>query len=115
MSDVSTPTEIKILKLVNGAEIIAKIGKDIGGMYLENPFYVITQSDGQRIAIGLQPFSMVAKINKVRVKDAHVLCTLDPEDELANQYSAGLAGITLAGPGGSQRVPGNGRGLTLVE
>lgn len=115
MSDVSTPTEIQILKLVNGAEIIAKVGKDLGGTFLESPFYVITQSDGQRMAIALQPFSMVAKIGKVRIKDAHILCVLEAEEELATQYSAGLAGITLASPGGGHRGPTSGRGLTLVE
>lgn len=104
-------TVVKILKLTNGQEIIAKVLQTTGDYFVvTSPLSLQPMRGGEGMSIGLLPFSWGGRTDKVMIHASHIICDLEPEDNLESQYLAGLAGITLA----SAQPPTTGK-LHLVE
>jgi hypothetical protein len=102
--------DVKIVKLSNSQEIIAKImSSDDQTINVESPLVLQPmRSSETSLSIGMVPFTWAGRPDSwIGLNKSHVLCIMEPEEELKTQYLAGLSGITLP-----QRSPGK---LTLVE
>lgn len=102
--------DVKIVKLSNSQEIIAKIMQETDTVLsVESPLILQPMRSGESsLSIGMMPFSWAGQPNAwVELNRAHVLCIMVPEDDLKTQYLAGLSGISLPRQSPSK--------LTLVE
>jgi len=96
-----------ILKFISGQEILAKlVSEDEKEYHLANPLTLQPQQvqnpkgPGHQpmISVGLIPFSWGSKADAVSVSKAHVLCRMEPEDELRDQYATITTGLIVASP-----------------
>lgn len=98
-------SNVKVVKFVSGQEVISKVIDDNGNnLVLESPLTVQTMRTPEGLGIGLVPFSFASSAKQVVINRANILCVLEAEEQLASQYLAGLAGLTLSGTDGLPRV-----------
>lgn len=98
-------SDVKVVKFISGQEVIAKvISADSEIIVLESPLTVQPVRTQEGLGIGLVPFSFASRSKQAAIAQSAILCILDPEEELANQYLAGLAGLTLAPEGALPKV-----------
>lgn len=106
-------SDVKIVKLMSGQEIIAKvIAETDQELSLASPLTIQPmRSSETTLSVGLMPFTWAGVCDSgVSINKQHVLCIMPPEDGLKTQYLAGLAGLTV-----SNVTSGVGTKLTLVD
>lgn len=105
--------DVKIVKLANGLEIIAKvISESSTEIVVDSPLTMQAMRDSSTgFSIGLVPFSWGGVPTNVVLSKVHILCVMNPESQIETQYLAGLAGISIPQPTPSSERPK----LTLVE
>ena len=87
--------DVKVLKLIsNGEEIITKMTEsDNGFLILEKPMHLeYYMKDG---GIGMVPWIMAGKAEKVTIEAKHILVILDPSPEAEKSYLSRIIGLTL--------------------
>lgn len=102
---------VKIIKFVGSQEVIARvIEENTIEIIVESPLSIQPLRSGETsMAIGLMPFTWAGNSKEsIALSRAHVLCVMNPEDELKTQYLAALSGITI--PNGAATPK-----LTLTE
>lgn len=95
--------DVKIIKLLSGQEVIAKVYQEFptegffSDVYIESPLTLQPMQNGERsFAISLMPFTWAGRIeSKILINSAHITCFIEPEESLKTQYMAGLAGLSL--------------------
>jgi hypothetical protein len=95
MSDV---TEVKVIKLANGQELIAKVvnGLTGGGILVESPLSLQPMRTENGLAVGLIPFTFGGKNSgQIKLAAEHVLCIMDAESDLESQYLGAISGLVL--------------------
>jgi|TARA_B110000014_G_C19999918_1_gene518157 hypothetical protein len=90
--------DVKVLKLINGEEIITRLEESSDGfLILEEP-RVIQQmppnASGQ-VGIGFVPWSICAKLDKVILDNKHVMVILEPKRDMETNYLSGITGLSL--------------------
>lgn len=105
--------DVKVVKLANGLEIIAKVvSESETEIVVDSPLTLQAMRDGASgISVGLVPFSWAGIASNVVLSKTHILCVMLPEPQIQTQYLAGLAGISLPQPNTGTERPK----LTLVE
>ena len=95
---------VKVFRLVNGEDVIAKIVGESGSpreYILENPMQVmITPTPtGYGISVGpwLPPYTKQSKT--ITIAGIHVLAELDADPEMENAYNSKTGGIVTAPAG----------------
>lgn len=89
----------KIIKLVSGDEVIAKIlpsGDTV--LKMENPVRIIVMPnkiDPKTPNIGFAPWAEFTDQKTFTIDKSHVLCIMDPIKEFVNQYNSMFGGIVL--------------------
>ena len=93
--------DVKILKLITGEEVMARVSNDLsdgGGLVtLENPMTlqaVPTNQQGQ-MGFALVPWLMSGKSTKITISIDHVIAQDDPKDQAEKNYLAQVTGLTL--------------------
>lgn len=89
---------IKIVKLVTGEEVICEYKEEENIAILENPVIIsiVPSEEGIGIALTL-PWMMVSDEKTFELNKIHILCSIDPPEELSNQYSSQFgSGIVIA-------------------
>lgn len=94
---------IKIVKLINGEEVIAKIHPSSSEVVkIENPVRIVVMPnklDPKTPNVGLAPWAEFSD-EKVFVLDkSHVLCIMTPVKEFVNQYNSIFGGLVLPNSG----------------
>ncbi len=80
---------IKILKLVNGDDVISEVEKsDKEVTVLKNPAKLLMSfSEFGEMGMGLIPWCPYSDKELFQISSAHIITTIDPPDELRNEYS----------------------------
>ena len=79
---------VKVFRLNSGEEILARFEEQDTAYVLKDPAILVPMREGQ---IGLMPWMMYTKASKgVTVPKAFIAFTVDPLDELKNQYDCSL-------------------------
>ena len=94
-------SEVKIVRLQTGEEIICKVadGSIEGTKCLKKPAIIIPVGQGK---IGLSPWLPYAEIDSkgVEVKENNIMFIIDPVDEFLNEYNTAFgSGLVIAGAG----------------
>lgn len=80
---------VKLLKLISGEDVVAKV-EDKGESYLlSNPLQTMLTPDG----MAMMPLSPVMKGTDILVGKDKIVFMVDVRDELVNQYNARFGGI----------------------
>lgn len=89
---------VKVVKLVSGEEVVCKLGQSQVRMQyeLESPMSLRMVPRGDTVGIVMIPFSVTGKVDKVEIDATHVLCVMEPTEDLQTQYLSSLAGIIPA-------------------
>jgi hypothetical protein len=99
---------VKIVKLLNGEDLIAKIVPSSELIVkMENPVRIVVMPnkiDPKTPNVGLAPWAEFSD-DKVFILDkSHVLCIMTPVKEFINQYNSIFGGLVL--PTGNLITPG---------
>lgn len=94
---------IKIIKLINGEDLIAKVLPSSSEVVkVENPVRIVVMPnklDPKTPNVGLAPWAEFSD-EKVFVLDkSHVLCIMTPVKEFVNQYNTIFGGLVLPNSG----------------
>jgi len=79
-------SEVKILRLTTGEEILCKTEQTDNGWKAIKPALVIPVGKGQIGLMGWMPYTKAYE-NGIDIKDEHVMFISDPHEELLNEYS----------------------------
>lgn len=91
-------TVVKVIKFMNNQEIIAKVVSDKDAQFVvQSPLILQPLRTGESaMSIGLMPFSWGGDSKEsIALNVQHILCVMNPEQELQSQYLAALSGITI--------------------
>ena len=90
--------DVKVLKLVNGEEIITRMEESSDGLLILEEPRVLQQmppNAAGQMGIGLVPWSIAAKLDKDTLDNKHVMVILEPKRDMENNYLSGITGLTL--------------------
>jgi hypothetical protein len=94
---------VKIVKLINGEEIIAKILPSSGLIVkIENPVRIVVMPnklDPKTPNVGLAPWAEFSDEKVFELDKSHVLCIMTPVKEFVNQYNSIFGGLVLPNSG----------------
>lgn len=92
-------TNIKLLKLINGEELVSEIINDDGStVKIKNPVRIImmpSKADPKTPSVGLAPWAEFSEDKEIVLDKSHVLCMITPIREFINQYNSIFGGIVL--------------------
>jgi hypothetical protein len=79
---------VKVFRLNSGEEVLARFEEQDGAWLLKDPAILVPVGQGQ---IGLMPWMMYTKASKgIVIPKSFVAFTIDPLDELKDQYDSSL-------------------------
>ena len=98
-------SEVKIVKFVYGAEVIAKVVDNGTTVVLQSPLELRPMQRQDGFSLAMVPFSWAGNATEgVEISRQHILCLMDCESGLKTSYLANLAGITVPGAGDGPRI-----------
>ena len=89
-------SDVKIIRLQTGEDVIAKLEKDTMGNYnFEKPFVIIpTQSaPGQPVQLMMTPYMPYADEDKITIAQDKVVTTVKPKKEILASYQKNTSKI----------------------
>ena len=89
-------SEIKILRLSTGEDVIAKVDEGSGEVVeLKNPFVIIPQQSapGQPISLMMSLYNAYGKRDTVTLSKDKIVFMSDPKDEILKSYEANTSKI----------------------
>ena len=105
-------SEVKIVRLQTGEDVIAKMDKDTMGNYtFEKPFVIIpTQAaPGKPVQLMMTPYMPYADDDTITIAMDKVVTTVKPKKEILASYQKNTSSILTPGKGGlitENKVPG---------
>ena len=93
-------SDVKILRLITGEDVIAKVSENDQGTSLSKPFVIIPhqQGPGKPVQLMMTLYSPYSKDNTVDIKEANVISTVEPKEEILASYQQNTSSI-LTQPG----------------
>jgi|SRR6056300_1641405 hypothetical protein len=95
-------SDVKILRLSTGEDVIAKVSQNLetNTITLKQPFVIIPhqQGPGKPVQLMMTLYSPYSKDNTVDIKEANVISTVEPKEEILASYQQNTSSI-LTQPG----------------
>lgn len=98
---------IKILKLVNGDELLAEIVSAGDPMKIKNPVRIVVMPnklDPKTPNVGFAPWEEFTEEREFTLDKRHVIAIITPIKEFVNQYNSMFGGLVL--PTSNLLIPG---------
>ena len=88
-------SDVKVLRLSTGEDVIAKVGENDQGISLKNPFVIIPQQrgPGQPIQLMMSLYNAFGKKDTVTVSKDKVVFMTEPKDEIRSSYEQNTSSI----------------------
>ena len=90
-------SEVKVLKLTTGEEIIARVEQQRDYMMLEKPMTMAPvpgQTPGQ-MGFAMVPWMMAAKGDFIQISLSHIVVETEAKGEIEKNYLASITGLSL--------------------
>ena len=90
--------DVKVLKLTTGEELISRMEENEDGfLILEKPMSIQTVAPNAagQMGIGLVPWSVAGKTDKITLDNKHVMVILEPKREMETNYLSSITGLSL--------------------
>ena len=101
-------TNLKILKMISGEELLAEVLKENDThILMKNPVRVIvmpSKANPQTPTVGFAPWADFSEEKEFNIHKAHVIVSMKPVQEFINQYNSMFSGI-VAPPTSKLIVP----------
>ena len=90
--------DVKILRLVTGEDVIAKVGENDQGVSLNKPFVIIPQqiAPGKPVQLMMSLYNAFGKGDSVTVSKDKIVFMTDPKDEILKSYEQNTSRIIKA-------------------
>ena len=90
---------IKLIRLLNGEELIAEVVLDTGlKLTVKNPIRIVVmppKNNSQAPTVGFAPWMEFSEETEVTLDNSHVLCIMTPIKEFVTQYNSTFSGLVL--------------------
>ena len=88
-------SDVKLLRLSTGEDIIAKVGENDGGISLNKPFVIIPQQKGpgQPIQLMMSLYNAFGKSDTITIDQDKVVFMTEPKDDIKSNYEANTSKI----------------------
>ena len=88
-------SNVKILRLTTGEDVIADVGENDQGVSLNRPFVIIPQQKGpgQPIQLMMSLYNAFGKSDTVTLQKDKIVFMTDPKDDIKNNYEANTSKI----------------------
>ena len=90
-------SDVKVLKLTTGEEVIARVEQQRDYMMLEKPMTMAPvpgQSPGQ-MGFAMVPWMMAAKGDFIQLSLSHIVVETEAKGEIEKNYLASITGLSL--------------------
>ena len=90
-------SEVKVLKLTTGEEVIARVEQQRDYMMLEKPMTMAPvpgQTPGQ-MGFAMVPWMMAAKGDFIQLSLSHIVVETEAKGEIEKNYLASITGLSL--------------------
>ena len=90
-------SDVKVLKLTTGEEVIARVEQQRDYMMLEKPMTMAPvpgQSPGQ-MGFAMVPWMMAAKGDYIQLSLSHIVVETEAKGEIEKNYLASITGLSL--------------------
>ena len=91
-------SNVKILRLITGEDVIAKVEENDQGLSLNKPFVIIPhqQGPGKPVQLMMTLYSPYSKSNSVTIKNDKVISMVEPKEEILSSYQQNTSSIVTA-------------------
>ena len=91
-------SEIKILRLSTGEDVIAKVGENDQGISLNKAFVIIPQqmAPGKPVQLMMTLYSPYGKSDSVTIKSDKIISMVEPKEEILKSYQQNTSSIIQA-------------------
>ena len=88
-------SEVKLLRLSTGEDIIAKVGENDQGVSLHKPFVIIPQQSapGKPIQLMMSLYNAFGKSDTITISKDKIVFTTEPKDDLVKSYEQNTSRI----------------------
>ncbi len=88
-------SDVKILRLSTGEDVIAKVGENDQGVSLNKPFVIIPQQagPGKPIQLMMSLYNAFGKSDNVTIGKDKVVFMTEPKDEILKSYQQNTSSI----------------------
>ena len=88
-------SDVKILRLSTGEDVIAKVGENDGGISLNKPFVIIPQQKGpgQPIQLMMSLYNAFGKGDTITLAKDKIVFMTEPKDDIKSNYEANTSKI----------------------
>jgi len=91
-------SDVKILRLITGEDVIAKVEENDQGLSLNKPFVIIPhqQGPGKPVQLMMTLYSPYSKSDSVTIKNDKVISMVEPKEEILSSYQQNTSSIVTA-------------------
>jgi hypothetical protein len=91
-------SDVKILRLVTGEDVIAKISENNQDTSLNKPFVIIPhqQGPGKPVQLMMTLYSPYSKSDNVTIKNDKIISIVEPKEEILSSYQQNTSSIVTA-------------------
>ena len=91
-------SNVKILRLITGEDVIAKVEENDQGLSLNKPFVIIPhqQGPGKPVQLMMTLYSPYSKSDSVTIKNDKVISMVEPKEEILSSYQQNTGSIVTA-------------------
>ena len=91
-------SNVKILRLITGEDVIAKVEENDQGLSLNKPFVIIPhqQGPGKPVQLMMTLYSPYSKSDSVTIKNDKVISMVEPKQEILSSYQQNTSSIVTA-------------------
>jgi hypothetical protein len=88
-------SQVKILRMTTGEDVIAKLGENDQGISLHKPFVIIPQQSapGKPIQLMMSLYNAFGKSDTITVSKDKIVFMTEPKDDLLKSYSQNTSSI----------------------
>ena len=88
-------SQVKILRMTTGEDVIAKLGENDQGISLHKPFVIIPQQSapGKPIQLMMSLYNAFGKSDTITVSKDKIVFITDPKDDLLKSYEQNTSSI----------------------
>ena len=89
--------DVKVLKLITGEEVIARVSEENNLITLDNPMtlQMLPPTSTGQVGFALVPWMKAAKNEKVTISTEHILVEVEASDQSEKNYLQVVTGLSL--------------------
>jgi len=94
-------SDVKVIRMTTGEDVIAKVGENDGGISLNKPFVIIPQQlgPGKPVQLMMSLYNAFGKGDIITIDQDKVVFMTEPKDEIKNSYEQNTSKILTPNKG----------------